>query len=135
MPRFRGAILVGGTLTVLLVGCSVAATHAAGGPGASSRSSSVSSAATSRSTTGSRSVSTAACAGTSCAVTLTGEGAEAEVLGTHIAFVGLHEGRATVRVGDRTVSCVAGQTLPAGRMRLRCTGVTEDTVTFTGTLG
>jgi len=45
-----------------------------------------------------------------------------------MSFVGIRDGRATVRVADQDVSCVQGQTLTAGALTLTCTSVTSDTV-------
>jgi hypothetical protein len=77
----------------------------------------------------------ASCTGSSCDVSLAGAGAEVQVFGTRISLRGIEEGRASVRVGGRTVSCIQGGTVLAGPLTLRCTGVTQDTVTFTGSLG
>jgi hypothetical protein len=51
-----------------------------------------------------------------------------QIFDTEIAFVGIRDGRATVRVADQEVSCVQGQTLTAGALTLTCTSVTSDTV-------
>ncbi len=71
------------------------------------------------------------CSGVTCTVTLGGSGARAHVLGATISFESIHEGRATLRVGDRTVSCTQGDTVLAGPLRLTCTAVAPDTVTLT----
>ena len=68
------------------------------------------------------------CSGTSCSVTLAGEGSSAQALGTEIAFVGIRDGRATVRVAGQDVSCVQGQTVTIGAVTLTCASVTVDTV-------
>ena len=71
------------------------------------------------------------CSGGTCTVTLGGSGSMAGVLGTTISIRDIDAGRATLRVGDQDVVCVPGQTTAAGRLTLRCTAVTEDTVQFT----
>ncbi len=75
------------------------------------------------------------CTSSSCDVSLAGSGAEVQVFGTSISLGGIEEGRVSVRVGDRTVSCRQGGTVSAGPLTLRCTRITQDTVTFTGSLG
>ncbi len=77
---------------------------------------------------GSDAVSIVMCSGTSCSVTLAGEGSAVRVLDTEMAFVGIRDGRATVRVAGQDVSCVQGQTVTAGAVTLTCTSVTSDTV-------
>jgi len=96
---------------------------------ASSGASSVSSA------TGSRTVSLVSSTGSSCTVTLAGRDAEVQVFGTRISLGGVREGRASLRIGNRPVSCTQGGTVSAGQLTLRCTGITQDSVTFTGSLG
>ena len=68
------------------------------------------------------------CSGTSCSVTLAGEGSSVRVLDTDVSFVGIRDGRAMVRVAGQDVSCVQGQTVTAGALTLTCTSVTSDTV-------
>ena len=75
------------------------------------------------------------CTGTSCSLTLTGDGAQADVLGTQVSLGTVQDGRATVRVGDREVSCSQGESVSAGPLTLECTTVTADTVTLTASLG
>ena len=75
------------------------------------------------------------CVGDSCTVTLAGSGSMATVLGATIAFVAVHDGRATLRVDDQEVSCAEGETVSAGGLQLRCTTVTGDSVTFDATPG
>ncbi|MGY1669121.1 hypothetical protein [Geodermatophilus sp. SYSU D00710] len=75
------------------------------------------------------------CSGTSCSVTLTGNGAETEVLGTRLAVSALADGRATLQVGDREFSCSQGERVSAGPLTLECTTVTDDSVTMTASLG
>ena len=75
------------------------------------------------------------CSGNTCSVTLSGDGAEADVLGTSVVLGGVENGRATVRVGDRDVSCGQGESVSAGPLTLACSTVTEDTVTMSASLG
>ena len=75
------------------------------------------------------------CSGTSCSITLSGDGAETEVLGTSIALGTVENGRATVRVGDQEISCSEGESVSAGPLTLECTTVTEASVTLTASLG
>ena len=75
------------------------------------------------------------CTGTSCSLTLTGDGAQADVLGTQVSLGTVQDGRATVRVGDREVSCSQGESVSAGPLTLECTTVTADAVTLTASLG
>ena len=74
-------------------------------------------------------MSVVSCAGTSCTVTLSGSGS-VHALGTTFSLDGITEGRATLLVDGEEVSCSEGQTVPAGPLTLRCTSVTDDTVTF-----
>jgi hypothetical protein len=75
------------------------------------------------------------CSGTSCSVTLSGDGAKADVLNTTLAFGGVEDGRATLRVGDTEVSCAQGEKVEAGPLALECTEVTDDSVKLTASLG
>jgi hypothetical protein len=75
------------------------------------------------------------CSGNSCSVTLSGEGAEADILGTQVVLGGVENGQATLRVGDRDLSCGQGESVSAGPLTLACSTVTEDTVTLTASLG
>lgn len=75
------------------------------------------------------------CSGTSCSVTLTGGGAEADILGTAVVLETVADGRATVRVGDREVSCSEGESVSAGPLTLACETVDQDAVTMTASLG
>jgi hypothetical protein len=75
------------------------------------------------------------CSGNTCAVTLSGDGAEAEILGTSVVLGSVENGRATFRVGDRELSCGQGESVSAGPLTLECSTVTEDTVTMTASLG
>ena len=75
------------------------------------------------------------CSGTSCTATLSGEGAEAEILGTTLSFDGAQDGRASLSVGGASVSCGEGETVTAGPLQLTCSGVTDDSVELTASLG
>lgn len=74
------------------------------------------------------------CSPTSCSVTLSGEGAEAEILGTTLGLAGVQDGRATLTVGGATVSCGEGESVSAGPLALECTSVTENGVELTASL-
>jgi hypothetical protein len=75
------------------------------------------------------------CSGSSCSVTLSGSGSEVDVLGTNLAFGGVEDGRATLSVGDSSVSCAQGETVSAGPLTLECTTVESDKVELTASLG
>jgi hypothetical protein len=76
----------------------------------------------------------ASCSGTSCSVTLTGDGAKADILGTNLAFGGVRDGRATLSVGGKSVSCAQGEGVSAGPLKLSCTEVTDNSVKVTASL-
>jgi hypothetical protein len=75
------------------------------------------------------------CSSGTCTVTLSGEGAEAEILGTTLSFDGVQDGRASLTVGGTSVSCGEGESVSAGPLQLSCSGVTDDSVELTATLG
>jgi hypothetical protein len=75
------------------------------------------------------------CSTSSCTVTLSGEGAEAEVLGTTLSFGGVQDGRASLSVGGASVTCGEGETVTAGPLELTCSSVTGDSVELTASLG
>jgi hypothetical protein len=75
------------------------------------------------------------CSGTSCTATLTGEGAEAEILGTTLSFDGVQDGRASLSVGGASVSCGEGESVTAGPLQLTCSSITDDSVELTASLG
>ena len=75
------------------------------------------------------------CSGTRCTATLSGDGAEASILGTDLAFAGVEDGEARLSVGDTSVSCAEGESVSAGPLSLTCTSVTEDAVEFTAEIG
>jgi len=83
-------------------------------------------------TIGSENVS---CSPRSCSVTLEGDNAEAEILGTTLSFGGIQDGRASLSVGSANVSCSEGESVTAGPLELECTSVTEDSVELTASLG
>ena len=75
------------------------------------------------------------CSGTTCTVTLSGDGAKATILGHDLAFGGVQDGRATLRVGDASVSCAQGESVSAGPLSITCSTVTEDSVELTASAG
>jgi hypothetical protein len=75
------------------------------------------------------------CSGSQCTATLTGSEAEAEILGTSLAFGGVQDGRASLSVGDASVSCAQGESVSAGPLSLTCTTVSDDSVELTARLG
>jgi hypothetical protein len=76
------------------------------------------------------------CSGTKCTATLSGDGATAEILGNKITFGGVsQDGRATLGVGDASVSCAEGESVSAGPLSVTCTKVSEGTVEITASLG
>jgi hypothetical protein len=74
------------------------------------------------------------CSTSQCTATLTSSSAEAEILGTSLAFGGVQDGRATLSVGNASVSCAQGESVSAGPLALTCTTVTEDSVEITASL-
>jgi hypothetical protein len=74
------------------------------------------------------------CSGSTCSVTLSGSGAEAEILGTTLTFGGVQDGKAQLSVGGASVSCGEGETVTAGPLSLECSGVTEDSVELSASL-
>ncbi|WNV73628.1 hypothetical protein [Geodermatophilus sp. DSM 44513] len=75
------------------------------------------------------------CSGTSCEVTLTGDGAQVDVLGTPITLGTVADGRASISVGGQELACSQGESVAAGPLTVECTTVTEDAVTMTASLG
>src|SRR3954447_13428802 len=80
---------------------------------------------------GSAAISVASCSGTSCSVTLGGNGSRVEVFGAKISLRGLQGGQAALRVGDQDVFCRPGQRISLGSLRLECTAIAADSVEFT----
>ena len=74
------------------------------------------------------------CTTSSCTATLSGDGATAEILGTTVKFSGVQDGRATLGVGDASVSCAEGEKVSAGPLSVTCTSVTDDSVELTASL-
>ena len=74
------------------------------------------------------------CTPSSCTATLSGDGAEAEILGTTVTFGGIQDGRASLEAAGASVSCAEGESVGAGPLRIECTGVTADAVTITASL-
>jgi hypothetical protein len=74
------------------------------------------------------------CSASSCSVTLSGEGAEADILGTTLSFGGTQDGRAALTVGGTSVSCAQGESVTAGPLSLECTTVTDESVELTASL-
>jgi len=75
------------------------------------------------------------CTTSSCTVTLSGDGAKADILGTTLTFGGVQDGRASLGVGDASVSCAEGETVTAGPLELQCSSVTDDSVELSASLG
>jgi spore coat protein U-like protein len=75
------------------------------------------------------------CSTSSCTVTLSGEGAEVDILGTTLSFGGVQDGRASLSVGGASVTCGEGETVTAGPLELQCSSVTGDSVELTASLG
>jgi len=71
----------------------------------------------------------------SCTVKLSGDGAEAEILGTTLSLGSVENGRASLSVAGASVSCAEGESVSAGSLELQCTSVTEDSVELTASLG
>ena len=74
------------------------------------------------------------CSGTKCTATLSGDSASAEILGTKVEFAGTKDGRATLGVGDASVSCAEGESISAGPLSVTCTKVSEGSVEITASL-
>ncbi|SEL16160.1 hypothetical protein SAMN04515665_10922 [Blastococcus sp. DSM 46786] len=75
------------------------------------------------------------CSGTSCSATLSPDTQSVEILGTSVSFGGVQDGEATFSVGNQEVSCTEGQSVGAGPLTVECTTVSDDSVTFTASLG
>lgn len=74
------------------------------------------------------------CSGSKCTVTLAGDGASAQILGQKVEFAGTKDGRATLGVGDASVSCAQGESVSAGPLSVTCTSVTDGAVELTASL-
>jgi hypothetical protein len=75
------------------------------------------------------------CSGSTCTATLSGGSAKANILGSTLAFAGTENGRATLSVGNASVSCAQGESVSAGPLTLTCTTVTDESVQLTARLG
>ena len=75
------------------------------------------------------------CSTSSCTVTLDGEGAKADILGTTLTFGGVKDGRASLSAGGASVSCGEGEKVTAGPLELVCSSVTGDSVELKASLG
>jgi hypothetical protein len=75
------------------------------------------------------------CSGKTCTATLKGDGAKASILGNDLAFAGTQNGRATLSVGDKSVSCAQGESVSAGPLSITCTTVTADSLEITAKVG
>ncbi|MGY1825305.1 MULTISPECIES: hypothetical protein [unclassified Blastococcus] len=75
------------------------------------------------------------CSGGTCTVTLSGAGAEAEILGTTVSVGSVQDGRASLSVGGTSVSCAEGESVAAGPLELACSSVTEDSVELRASVG
>src|SRR3954468_3029240 len=75
------------------------------------------------------------CSGTTCTVTLSGDGAKASILGNDLALADTKDGRAPLSVGDAEVSCAEGESVSAGPLSITCTSVTDDKVELTAKAG
>jgi hypothetical protein len=74
------------------------------------------------------------CSTNSCTATLSGDEASAKIFGTTVKFGGVKDGRATLGVGDASVSCAEGESIGAGPLSVTCTDVTDDAVELTAKL-
>ncbi|MGY2083656.1 hypothetical protein [Blastococcus sp. SYSU DS0539] len=75
------------------------------------------------------------CSSGTCTVTLSGDGAQAEILGTTLSFDGVQDGRASLTVGGNSVSCGEGEGVAAGPLEISCTSVAADSVELTASVG
>jgi hypothetical protein len=141
--RLASLLAAGGLALAALSACSGEASDAADavGSAASAVSSGVAGGDASASTAESGSAGESGgdggvdCSGTSCSVTLPGDGTEVQVLGTAIKLGAVETGRATLGVGGKDVSCSQGEKVSAGPLTLECTTVSTDRVTLKASLG
>jgi len=133
--------LLGAAALVALTGCTGSGGSVAGGtadaaPGSAASSLTASaSASASETAAASPTGASASCSVTSCSATLTNAAAQVSVLGKTISFGGVQNGRASLGVGDQTVSCAQGDKVSAGPLTLQCSTVTDSSVTLTASLG
>ena len=133
-PRGAAGLLAGALLLAPLAACSGGTDDDTATSAGTSASESTGSEATSASDTEGNADTDADCSGTSCSVTISGD-AQTSVLGTQISLGDVQDGRATLSVGDRQVSCSQGESVSAGPLKLECRTVTQDSVTLTASLG
>jgi len=69
-----------------------------------------------------------------CTVKLSGDGAEAEILGTTLSLGKVENGRASLSVAGASVSCAEGESVSAGSLQLDCTSVTDESVELTASV-
>jgi hypothetical protein len=119
-----GPLLVAGAL--VLAGCS--------GGDSSSGAAPTSTPPPAASTSPSGDTSAVSCSITSCSLRLT-PGTTVDVLGNRVSLGGVQDGRASLGVGDRSVSCAQGQSVSAGPLTLTCTTVTAEQVVLSAGLG
>jgi len=75
------------------------------------------------------------CSGTTCTVKLEGNGAKASILGNELALADTQDGKATLSVGDASVSCTEGESVSAGPLSITCTSITDESVELTAKVG
>ena len=75
------------------------------------------------------------CSGKTCTVKLEGNGAKASILGNDLALADTKDGKATLSVGDASVSCTEGQSVTAGPLSITCTSITDKSVELTAKIG
>ena len=142
--RLASLLTAGGLALASLAACSGEASDAADavGSAASSVSSSAAGGDAGASSTAESGASGASdsdggvdCSGASCTVTLPGDGTEVRVLGTTINLGAVENGRATLGVGGKDVSCSQGEKVSAGPLTLECTTISTDRVSVKASLG
>jgi hypothetical protein len=119
-------------LLLPLAACSGTASDAA--DTAASSAASLTSGASGETSGGSGAGNSVDCSLTSCSITLSGDG-QVEVLGTTVSLARVENGRATLGVAGKEISCAQGEDVAAGPLTLSCTTVTDDGVTLTASLG
>lgn len=122
------------TATVLLAPLAACSGTSAGSGTAQSGAAASATATTGGSGAGGSAGNGVRCSGTSCSVTLSAN-QQAEVLGTSISLGSVQNGRATLGVAGKNVSCAQGEKVSAGPLQLTCSAVTSDSVTLSASLG
>lgn len=75
------------------------------------------------------------CSARSCTLTLSGDGAKVDLpIGPTIRLGSVSGGRASISVGDSSVSCAQGESVSAAGLSLECTEVSDDEVKLTASL-